>query len=724
MTDAALRRCLDLCRQLRAAGREANEITTLVDELETTLTRLGRVGGESPFQSRIIAQLREPIVTMDLAGYITGWNSAAEALFGYSAAEAIGQHMLFLYADDDTDAAEEMPELFLDAGQSEFEVRRRRKTGEVFWAGMSLSVISDDGGAPMELVAHLTEITERRSREMLGRLQAHVIEKSDQGILIADANERIVFVNSAFTRITGYSAEDAIGQTPDILRSGKHTADFRAQVRAAMRGAGPWQGEIIGRRKNGEVFPQSVSISVVRDEQGEVTHCFSVFSDISTMREVEERMRRLANYDSLTGLPNRSLLCQLVTQAVASAQRSNDHGALLAIDLSRFTSINDTLGHEVGDALLCAVASRFRATLRGADALARVGGDEFVAGLFSIQKREHSAVVAQKLLASLVLPFHIDGHELHVGASIGISVYPEDSTDTPTLLRYADVAMKRVQKSGDNGYLFYSPEMDQRARERLRVENELRVALASDHLRLHYQPKVSLRSGRIVGSEALIRWQHPERGMVPPGFFIPVAEESGLILDIGTWVLEDACRQLRQWLDAGVPTRPVAVNLSARQFDAGLPARIDTVLTRHGIEPRLLRLEITESLLVRGAESVIPIMDDLVAMGLALALDDFGTGYSSLSYLKKFPITTLKIDRSFVIGIPDDENDCAIARAIVTMGQQLRQEIVAEGVETREQMAFLRALGCDQLQGYLFSAPVTAEAFAAMLREDRRLPIE
>jgi len=719
MTGSLLERSLELCRQLRAAKGDA---PMALDELERVLGQLALSGAEQPMQGRVLEQMQEPIIMMDLAGYVTGWNAAAEALLGYTAAEAIGQNVLFLYADEDG-VANDLPEVFLENGSSYFEVRRRKKSGEIFWAGLSLSVIRDDADEPLGLVAHLTEISGRRQAEELLRLQARVIEKSEQGIMITDANERIVFVNAAFTSITGYSAEEALGKTPDLLRSGVHTADFRAEVRGALTGAGPWQGEIVGKRKNGELFPQSVSISIVRNEAGDLTHAFSVFSDISVLRATEERMRQLANYDTLTGLPNRTLLKQLVDQSLAESRRNESHGALLAIDLFRFTSINDTLGYEVGDGLLREVCARLRATLRDEDVLARLGSDDFVVALFDIRKREHSAFVAQKLLDALAEPFVIGDHQLHVGASIGIAVYPGDGRETSDLLRCADVAMKRVQKNGETGYLFYSPEMDQRARDHLRLEGELRQALAAGQLQLHYQPKVSLRNGRIVGAEALLRWQHPVEGMISPGVFVPIAEETGLIMEVGDWVLEEACRQLRAWQDAGVPVRPVAVNLSARQFDARLPGRILSVIDRHRVEPRLLRLEITESLLVRAPDKVIPIMNALVAMGCDLALDDFGTGYSSLAYLKKFPITALKIDRSFVVGVPGDENDCAIAQAIVTMSQQLRQETVAEGVETVEQMQFLRALGCDQLQGFLFSPAVTADAFAAMLLDDRRLAL-
>lgn len=722
MRERMLDHCIALCRQARDldGAAQLQVLSTLEHALEDLRVGLKKVSQDAnQISVSIETRPTDPVITMDLTGYITGWNEGAERLFGYTAEEAIGQHVLFLYADGDDDVAE----LFLEDGTSLMEVRRRKKSGEIFWASLALSVHRDESDQPVELVAQMSEITDRLSDEDKLRLHARIIEDSDQGILITDASERIVSVNTAFTRITGYSAAEAIGQTPDLLRSGKHNADFRAQVRSAMRGSGPWQGEIIGQRKNGEHFPQSVSISVVRNDQGDVTHAFSIFSDISVHKEAEARLQQLANYDGLTGLPNRSLLTQLVTQALTAARRSQSHGALLVIELLRFTSIYDTLGQEVGDELLREVSQRFRRALRDEDVLARIDGDKFAVALLDIQKREHAGIVAQKLLASLDLPILIASHNLRIGASIGISVYPEDAMNTESLVRFADSARARVHENAENGYMFYSPEMNQRAKEHLWFESELRRALTESQLQLHYQPKVSLRSGRIVGAEALLRWKHPERGMVSPGIFVPVAEETGLILDLGAWVLEEACRQIRQWKDEGLEPPPIAVNISSRQFDANLPERLQTVMEKHGVSPELLKLEITESLLVRGAENVIPIMNRLVAMGLALALDDFGTGYSSLAYLKKFPISTLKIDRSFVIGLPHEENDCAIARAIVTMGQQLRQEIVAEGVETREQMGFLRDLGCDQLQGYLFSPALPPPDFARKVRDGERLPL-
>jgi diguanylate cyclase (GGDEF)-like protein/PAS domain S-box-containing protein len=724
MAESALARCLSLSRAAR--GMEGVALAQALAELEAALLEAG--AGQQAEPGILLQEdadsfdlSDEPVIMLDLAGYLTGWNKGAEALFGYRREEAVGQHVLFLYAEDDEETG--IAELFLEQGSGLIEARRRKKSGDVFWVRLALSLIHDDSREAAGMLVHLSPMAEQLSAQDKVRLHARIIEDTDQGVLITDARERIVSINSSFTRITGYSPAEAIGQTPDLLRSGVQDAEFRAKVRSAMLGHGPWRGEIVGKRKNGELFPQSVTISVVRDADGAITHTFSLFSDISVHKDAEARMQRMANYDSLTGLPNRTLLNHLVDQALTEARRGKHYGALMVIDLNRVGAISDTLGHEVASELISAVGRLFRQTLREADILARIDGSKFAVAVPRIDKREHAAIIAQKILATLATPIMVATHSLQVGAHVGIAVYPEDSMDTASLIRYADVAMAKAAQSGVEGFLFYREEMDQRAKEHLRLETDLRGALAGRQLELHYQPKVSLRSGRIVGAEALIRWHHPQRGMISPGVFIPLAEESGLIFEIGGWVLEEACRQIRAWKDAGLLMPPIAVNLSARQFDRRLPSRILDVLDRHGVLPEQIMLEITESLLVGGADNVIAIMNELVAMGLALALDDFGTGYSSLAYLKKFPISTLKIDRSFVIGLPYEENDCAIARAIVTMAQQLRQEIVAEGVETAEQMAFLRDLGCDQLQGYLFSPAVTAAEFARMQTEGERLTV-
>ncbi|WP_373988002.1 putative bifunctional diguanylate cyclase/phosphodiesterase [Duganella sp. BuS-21] len=710
----AIERCLSLSRQARSEQGEALAQTLIVldaalTELQAALRPADMLGTDASLE-------------LDLTGYVTAWSDGAQHMFGYTAAEVQGQHVLFLYAEDDDDG--NIAELFFEhdpgATAARTEVRRRKKNGEIIWVHLDIALRYEEG-EPCGMRVRLSQAKQTLSDLDKINLHARIIEDSEQGVLITDAHERIVSINSSFTRITGYTPAESIGKTPDLLRSGVHDADFRAKVRSAMQGGGPWRGEIVGKRKNGEMFPQSVTISAVRDQNGKISHTFSLFSDISVHKDAEARMQRMANYDPLTGLPNLCLLSQLVGQALTETKRSGEQGAVMVIEITRIGAISDTLGHEIGNELLCEIGRIFRGSLREGDVLARLDGHRFAIALLHVEKREHAGIVAKKLLAALSSPIAFASHSLQVGAHIGITSYNEDGIDVPTLIRCADVAVAKAAQSIESNFLFYSEEMNQRAKEHLRIESELRQALVNQELQLYYQPKVSLRSGRIVGAEALLRWRHPMRGLVSPGVFIPVAEETGLILDLGTWVLEEACRQVREWRDSNLIMPPIAVNLSARQFDSELPKRIAAVLEKHRVQPDQINLEITESLLVRGTDKVISIMNELVAMGMALALDDFGTGYSSLAYLKKFPISTLKIDRSFVIGLPYEENDCAIARAIVTMAQQLRQEIVAEGVETAEQMAFLRELGCDQLQGYLFSQPVPAAEFAAMLREGKRL---
>ena len=671
-------------------------------------------------QAQILDQIHESVITMDLAGYITSWNKGAEQLFGYRAEEAVGRNILFLYADESDDDLQ-FNDAFLERGGREMEVRRRRKSGEIFWASLSLSLMRDAEGEAVGLIGYLSDITDRLAAAEDLRLHASIFEHSGEGILITDADERIVAVNKAFCRITGYSKEEVLGRSAHMFDSVHQDEDFYRHMREEIRTSGSWRGEMLEMKKGGEVYPKWASVGAMKNPEGRISHYFSIFSDISERKRAEERIHHLAYYDALTDLPNRSLLNKLVTQTLAAAARSRAHGALLFIDLNRFKPINDTLGHEVGDRLLKQVGERFRATLRSEDLMARLGGDEFVAGLFNIAKREHAGIVAQKLLTALDEPFLIDGNELRLGACIGISIYPQDGDNAETLLRYADIAMYRAKQTRQNAYMYYSEEMNRRSLDRLKIETGLRQALDRGELRVHYQPKVRIDSGEIIGAEALVRWQHPSEGMIPPGEFIPVAEETGLVVQIGEWVLEQACLQALAWQRAGLPLLKIAVNISARQINAGLPRTVAALLARLGLPPEWLELELTESMLMHGSDEVIDMMDELHAKGVSLALDDFGTGYSSLSYLKRFPIDTLKIDRSFVAGIPQDANDCAIAGAIVSMAKQLGHKVIAEGVETREQLAFLSSLGCHEIQGYLFSPGVPAESFAALVREGRRL---
>jgi len=667
-------------------------------------------------QQQILDQINDSVISMDLSGYIIGWNKGAELQFGYSAEEAVGKNILFLYADEE-EADSLFHEAFLEHGGREMVVKRRKKSGEVFWASLSLSLSHDALGNPTAILGYLVDITERLRAEEELRLQAAIFEHSDEGIIVTDVSKRILSVNRAFTKITGYEAVEAIGQVPSLLKSGLHERAFYAEMNASISDNGFWIGELWNRRKNGENFPVWLSISGVHNPEGAITHYFSVFTDLTERKNAEKQIYRLAYFDMLTGLPNRTKLHVLLRQALLEAQRNQTFGAVLFVDLDRFKQVNDSLGHTCGDILLKEVAGRLASCLRAEDVIARIGSDEFVVALVDISRREHASVVAKKILDSLSCPIAVEGHELQISASIGICVYPDDGDDAETLIRNADVAMSRVkQGEGHEGYLFFSPEMNKRALERLNLEGNLRRALERDELSLHYQPQLDLESGRIIGAEVLLRWNHAGTGMISPATFIPVAEETGLIVPIGQWILENVCARNKEWQRAGLPIVKLAVNISAKQFRPTLPRLVAEILARHELDARFLELEITESMIMQNVEGVIAMMGDFQQLGVDLSLDDFGTGYSSLSYLKRFPIDKLKIDQSFVRGIIQDDDDKAIARTIISLSKNLGLRVIAEGVETEEQLDFLRLAGCEEIQGYYYSRPLPEDDFVKFLQ--------
>ena len=664
-------------------------------------------------QTKMLDQIRDSVITMDLDGYIIGWNRGAELLFGYAPDEIIGKNILALYANAEEDDL--LFNRFLSNGSHEMTVRRRKKSGEVFWASVSLSVAHDETGSSTGLIGYVVDISERLAAEEKLHLHAKIFEHNSEAILVTDAEERIISTNQAFSAITGYTSGETIGKRADLLGPQGNQTLLNSEIRARLDRGSQWSGELQFQRKNGDAFPAEVSISSVLDAQGALSHYLLVFSDITQRKEAERQIYRLAYYDPLTGLPNRTLFYSLLEQALTEAHRNQSHGALLFLDLDRFKNINDSFGHSPADLVLKEVGNRLTTTLRGEDIVSRLGGDEFVIALFDIKRREHAGNVAQKLLAALAEPFFIEHHEVMLSASIGISIFPEDGRDTETLIKNADVAMYRAKKQGRSTHVFYSHEMNLRSLDQLKLEGNLRRAIERKEFRLHYQPQLDLASGRITGAEALLRWYHPEQSMISPAQFIPVAEETGLIIPIGEWVIDAACRQIREWIDCGLPPVRIAVNLSARQFSTSLPKTVLGIIARYGIPNDSLELEITESMLMHNAESVVAMMRDFAAAGILMALDDFGTGYSSLSYLKRFPIDNLKIDQSFVRGIPGDPDDSAIARAIISMAKNLRLSVIAEGVETIEQLEFLREAGCDEIQGYYFSRPLLPDEFAALL---------
>ena len=561
------------------------------------------------------------------------------------------------------------------------------------------------------------EIAERKRTEEALSQAAAVFENTTEGAMVTDTKHRILAVNKAFTEITGYEQDEVVSKTPQVLRSGKHDEPFYAAISASIAKTGRWRGEVWNRRKNGEIFPVWLNISTVVDNRGQVTHYVSVFSDITPIKESQAQLERLAHHDALTGLPNRLLFHARLEHALERARREGSLVAILCFDLDHFKNINDSLGHPAGDRLLQVVTERLLDTVRKEDTVARFGGDEFTVLLEELQEPKGAGIVAEKALNVLAEPFDLDGHEAYVSGSVGISLFPDDGRDVTTLLKNADSALYRAKEHGGSSYHFYTKDLTTAAFKRLALESSLRRAMEREEFMLYYQPQMAVNDGHVVGAEALLRWQHPELGLVLPAEFIPMAETTGLIVKLGEWVMNAACTQAKAWQKEGLPPLRIAINVSSVQVTRGeIIATVDRVLHETGLDPQYMELEITEGLIMQQTHQTIAILDDLKARGVMLAIDDFGTGYSSLSYLKRLPLHRLKIDRSFVCEIPDDAEDMAITRAVIALGNSLQLVVVAEGVENETQLEFLRSNGCDEAQGYLYSAPVPAADFAAFVR--------
>ncbi|MCB1775840.1 MAG: EAL domain-containing protein [Candidatus Competibacteraceae bacterium] len=581
----------------------------------------------------------------------------------------------------------------------------RLENGDIIWDGIQ------------------ADITERRQANEKLRLSAAVVASTRDGVVITDLEACILVVNPAYCEITGYSEAEALGQNPRILQSGRHDRAFYQAMWANLQETGYWRGELWNRRKNGELYPQWLTINIVRNLQDEITHYVGVFTDISQIRHTEARLERLTHYDPLTNLPNRLLVQSRLTHALEQAQRRGHQVGVLFIDLDQFKTINDSLGHLIGDQLLQAVTRRLSERLRQEDILARLGGDEFLVVLEYLKRPEEAVMVARNILGLLERPFKLNGdQEIYISASVGISLYPDDGHSAAELIQYADTAVYQAKAQGRNTYRFYTETLTRIAHERLDLESRLRRALERNEFLVHYQPLISAQERRMVGVEALVRWQPPDKVMVPPIRFIPLAEETGLILPLGEWVLRTACTQAKAWMNAGGPPLVLAVNLSARQFQQpDLIDRVRAILLDTGLPSTCLELEITESTLMEQGQQAMSTLAALKKLGIRLAIDDFGTGYSSLAYLKRFPIDKLKIDQSFVRDIPHGPNDMEIAAAIIALAHNLHLEVLAEGVETEEQLALLRQRSCDVCQGYLFSRPVSAEDLTKLMEISRSL---
>ena len=599
----------------------------------------------------------------------------------------------------------------------------KRCDNTVFYADISASTVHLDGKS--YLMGVFRDVTERHRGEERNRLQVAALNASRDGVVITDLAPRIISVNPAFTAITGYGEDEVLGKNPRLLQSGRHGRDFFQAMWAALKQDGHWQGEIWNRRKDGEIYPELLSISVVRDELGRPSHYVGVKTDLTRMRRSEEKLQYLAHHDPLTGLPNRLLLEARLEHSLEHCRREKRKLAVLMVNLDRFRVVNDSYGYGVGDELLLAVGRRLRESLRAEDTLARLAGDEFVVAMELSRDYQEAELMARRLQQAMAEPFRLAGKgEVFMRASIGISLFPQDGEAVAGLLAGADLAVNQAKEAGGNCFAYATAAFNEQARRSLELETALKRALDNGEFVLHYQPKVELGGGRVVGAEALVRWQRPETGLVPPDEFIPVAERSGLINELGSWVLDEACRQMRLWQEEGVKNCALAVNVSARQFQAAdLAARVAATMKKHDLPAQLLTLELTESMLMLDPEEAIVRMAELKKLGLRLSLDDFGTGYSSFSSLRRFPIDQLKIDRSFVGELVTSPDAATIAVSIIAMAHRMGLEVVAEGVETEAQCGYLRQNGCDEIQGFLFSKPLPAAEFAELLKSGRGLAL-
>jgi diguanylate cyclase (GGDEF)-like protein/PAS domain S-box-containing protein len=671
-------------------------------ELRNNLSRLERFRALLDFSGEMVILFSLP------QGIVIDANSPAGEMLGLGADALLGRPVTDLGL---TGSARMLEQLNGDvaAGAAPLRhdcIRRQADDGPL---DIDYRVASIEGAALGILLGR--DATARLATESRLRLAARVIDRSSEGILITDAAGNIVEVNAAFEKITGYLRSEAIGRNPKFLSSGRQSPAFYAAMWQALTVQHFWQGEIWNRRRSGELYPEWLSISAIHDDAGTLTHYVASFTDITEQKANEARMRHMAQHDFLTGLPNRFLLDDRFRQVAASAERNGSRFALLFIDLDRFKNVNDTLGHSAGDRLLRDVAGRLLSVVRTTDTISRQGGDEFIVLLSEVDTPDDAALVARKLMQLLAEPFTLGEHQITVTPSIGIAVSPEDGNDLDSLLKHADRAMYDAKQQGRNNYQFFRREMNARSLELLLMESDLRQALRKQEFELHYQPQIALGSGEVVSYEALLRWRHPDRGLVAPGDFIPMAEETGLIVPIGEWVIGQACRQIAAWRGAGQPELRVAVNLSAAQFrQKDLHVQIANALVASGLPAEALELEVTESILMSDAESTATTLNALNAMGMRLAIDDFGTGYSSLAYLKRFPVDTLKVDRSFVRNIDGDDEDAAICAAIIGLAQNLKLEVVAEGVETQAQYEWLVRTGCHYVQGFLTGRPAPAES--------------
>ncbi|MDO9010571.1 MAG: EAL domain-containing protein [Gallionella sp.] len=680
---------------------------------------------ESEARTRqILDEAMEAVISADQAGRVVGWNREAERMFGYAAEQAIGRDLSELIVPSAHRQAHRLGmQRFVQTGSTtilgkRIEISAMRADGTEFPIELAISAIRRQGCYLFS--AFVRDMSERKTTEEAMRIAAVTFE-TQEGIMITDAQANILRVNQAFQDISGYSAEEVIGKNPRILQSKRHDAAFYQVMWSALSTTGKWSGEIWDRRKNGEIYPKEMTITAICDGQRQVANYVAVFTDISRRKQSEQEIFQLAFYDPLTKLPNRRLLADRLSQAMSASHRDGRHGALLFLDMDHFKAINDTQGHAAGDLLLVEVAQRLQICVREGDSVARLGGDEFIVLLEGLSSQADEAakqteLIAEKIRHELSQPYTFKEGEHRSTSSIGVSLFRGHLESVEDLLMHGDVAMYQAKAAGRNAIRFFDPKMQTALDTRIAMETDLRHALEKQQFCLYYQLQVDSH-GRAIGAEVLLRWQHPERGFVFPDQFIPLAEETGLIVPIGLWVLETACAQLKIWQkNALTRNLTIAVNVSARQFHQDdFVAQVQRALLESGAKPAQLKLELTESTVLGNVDNTIAKMREIKMLGVSFSMDDFGTGYSSLQYLKRLPLDQIKIDRSFVRDITSDPNDAAIVQTIIAMTEALGLNVIAEGVETAMQRDFLDKHGCHSFQGYLFSKPIPVGEFEALL---------
>ena len=668
--------------------------------------------------SSILENMQDIFYRTDEKGLITMVSPSGEAVLGYKSEEVMGTSLADLYVDS-RDRDRLLKAMQENNGAVEnFEAALYHKDGHVVWMSANAHFYYDYQGNVLGIEGVTRDVSKQHIAETQMKKMSSAMEQTADMVLIADTNGIVEYVNSAFEEITGYSKAEVLGKKSHVLKSGHHDKAFYGKLWSTILSGNTFNDVMINKKKDGSLFYEDKTITPLKDDDGNVIHFVSTGRDISQRMEHEKRLQYIAHHDALTDLPNRILFMDRVHQALAHARRYHKLAAILFIDLDRFKNINDTLGHIVGDKLLVALSTNLKETVREDDTIARLGGDEFAILVNNITSENDVAPVAQKVLDCLDQVIKIEAHSLYITASIGISLFPNDGEDADTLLKHADVAMYRAKDLGKNNFQFYSKDMSARASHRLLLESGLRQAMKNQEFVLHYQPQVDIHSREIIGFEALIRWHNPDLGLVAPIDFVPLLEETGLIVEVGDWVIDTACCQLKSWQDAGHKNLSMSVNVSGRQFhSADFYDRVVEQVNKYHLPPELLELEITESILMDNQQKTIEIIDQLDAYGFRIAIDDFGTGYSSLSYLRRFRIDTLKIDQSFVRDVIDDPDDAAITSAIIAMAHSLKLDIVAEGVENSQQLEFLMEKNCQLVQGYFFSRPQPAEKISVLLVE-------